>query len=122
MHLVRHWLRESFNFVLVISVVGFVGLSVGCGGGEGDPCKEEDDCQSGLVCCKPGSGGASARGTCEMSCGDTPPPDATVPDATVPDASESDASGPDASEPDASGGDASPADASSADAADGDSA
>ncbi len=114
MHLVRHWLRETFHIALVISVIGSVGLTVGCGGGEGDPCKEEDDCQSGLVCCKPGSGGASARGTCEMNCGDTP-----TPDANVPDSSEPDASSPDASSADASSADASSADASSADAGDG---
>ena len=52
-----------------------------CTGAEGDPCQEEDDCNSGLVCCKT-SAGLSTRGICleeGATCEDTTPVDAGPP-------------------------------------------
>lgn len=42
-------------------------VAAGCSsGGAGDPCKEPQDCNSGLMCC--GNGDLN-RGTCSASCG-----------------------------------------------------
>ena len=78
-------------------MVAFGAGVLGCGGSDGDPCKEPDDCESGLMCCKPQSG-ADQRGTCEQTCMVTTPRDAGSDaggdagstDARVPDASEAD--------------------------------
>ena len=49
-------------------------LGSACTGADGDPCQENDDCNSGLMCCKPTSS-LSARGICEASCSERPRPD-----------------------------------------------
>ena len=48
--------------------------AVGCKGGEGDPCKTQDDCGGGLACC-PIDRSPLERGSCETVCslGTLPP-------------------------------------------------
>lgn len=66
-------------------------VSVGCKAGEGDSCKEEDDCSGSLLCCK-ASLSATARGTCRTSCDEPvdsgPRPDVPTIDAMMDDAGE----------------------------------
>jgi hypothetical protein len=97
---------------LVLSV-----LLAACTGAEGDPCQEPDDCNDGLMCCKP-SPTAGARGLCQSVCMEFvrdagPLPDAG--DAGGADAAADDA-GPDSGSEDAGPVDAGPADAGPADA------
>ena len=106
---VQQRLNSVLRATLVASGLAVLLAASGCGASAGEPCKEADDCQSGLVCCKPGSGGPSARGTCEMSCsGDEPTPDAAAADdAAVADAAADDAAVDDAAADDAAADDAS---------------
>lgn len=90
----------------------FVLLTAGCKAGEGDSCKEEDDCSGMLMCCK-ASLSATARGTCRDSCEEPvdsgPMPDVPMTDSMVDDAGD-DAGEEDAGDVDA-GEDAGEADA-----------
>ena len=104
--------KSGFRAAFVAGLLSFLISAVGCGSAAGEPCKEADDCQSGLVCCKPGSGGASARGTCEETCGGDSTPDASAPDATPDDAAVDDATVEDAAAEDAAVEDAAVDDAS----------
>lgn len=92
-------LRPAMHrFGLLFAFALFV--SVGCKAGEGDSCKEEDDCESGLMCCK-ASLSATARGTCRDVTSCSEPVDAgPLPDVPVVDSGEEDAA-EDAGEDDA---------------------
>ncbi len=87
-----------------------------CTGEAGDPCQEQDDCNSGLVCCKD-TMVVSARGTCEAMCTATPRRDAGTTDSGPPTDAGTDDAGADAGLEDA-GSDAGPADAGTDAAAD----
>lgn len=81
--ILRAVIRNAWSLVAVFVLTAFV---VGCNAAQGDPCQEDDDCQSGLICAKPGcSESISERGTCEVECTGSPPrPDAGPRDAGPP--------------------------------------
>lgn len=53
--------------LLACSALALVLGLAGCAAEKGDPCKEDNDCSGGLMCCK-STFSASARGTCLPSC------------------------------------------------------
>ncbi len=64
--------------------------ALGCGGNHGAPCREDDDCAEGLLCCKPAAS-ATVRGSCQASCSAPGGLDAATADASM-DAGDSDTS------------------------------
>lgn len=110
--------RDSKGKGMRFQALGFIAAAIiigSCSGAEGDVCQIDEDCESGLVCCKRSTNVAD-RGTCQDSCDviptedagqDASSPDATaMSDATVPDAAADDADVVDASSEDAAQEDA----------------
>lgn len=56
---------RSTSFSVLAFVFTLSAGLVGCKGADGDTCKEDNDCSSGLMCCRAGS---FERGTCGVTC------------------------------------------------------
>src|SRR5690606_38018079 len=79
-------MKSSLLATIAALLIGGLGA---CGASSGEPCQEQDDCASGLMCCKPASG-LAVRGECASMCDDRriePTPDSAAPDSAASDSS-----------------------------------